>query len=91
MAQKYTKQEKETIIGYNQEDKTASVYTCDEAMIRKMDKLTVLDSRVTLVASSQGCKTYEMPRNGVKIRLPRVLSSEKRSELKKRARKNFKL
>lgn len=32
--------ERETIILYNDADKTGTVYTCNTAMIRKMDKLT---------------------------------------------------
>ena len=33
-----TKYEQETIINYNNEEKTASVYTHDKALIRKLDK-----------------------------------------------------
>ena len=85
----YTKYEQETVINTNQEDKTASIYTCEPPMIRKMDKLALSDPRIQLVGESDGCKTYEIPKAGVKIRLPRILSSAKRAELSKRAKANF--
>ena len=33
-----TKYEQETIINYNNEEKTASVFTYDKSLIRKLDK-----------------------------------------------------
>ena len=34
-----TKQERETVIVFNEAEKTAEVYTCSQSMIRKMDAL----------------------------------------------------
>lgn len=45
---KYTKYEQETIFNYNQEEKTASCYTCDAALIRKLDRLIEKGEAITV-------------------------------------------
>lgn len=85
-----TKYEKETIINFNQEDDFASVYTCDEAWIRKLDKIMKTDLRITLETKDEYSKTYNIPKNAVKVRLSRVLSSEERKKLILRAKTSFK-
>lgn len=77
----YTKQEKESIINFNQEDETASFYTCDEGWMRKLDKLAKEDPRITVEKRDEHSGTYIIPKKAVKVRLSRVLLGE---ELKKR-------
>lgn len=84
-----TKYEKETIINFNQDEDNASIYTCDEAWIRAMDKLVAKDPRVILDTKDKYSKTYLIPKRAVKVRLSRVLSDGKRKELVFRAKKNF--
>ena len=85
-----TKYEKETIINFNQDEQTASFYTCDEAWIRQLDKLCQKDTRIVLDTKTKVSKTYILPKSAVKIRMSRILSDKKRKELSLRAKANFK-
>ena len=84
-----TKSELETTINYNQDDKTATCYTCDMALIRRLDKLCDVSSEIAVSKTDDYSKTYIFPKKWVKIKKPRELSDEKRAELAERARKNF--
>ena len=76
-----TKYEKETIITFNQDESFASIYTCDEAFIRKLDNLVKKDTRITMESEDEHSKTYIVSKKAIKVRLPKVLSEEKRKEL----------
>ena len=89
MKQKLTKYEKETIINFNQDEDFASVYTCDEAWIRAMDRLAKKDARVSLDKEDEYSKTYLIPKKAVKVRLSRTILGKKRLELIARAKKNL--
>ena len=84
-----TKSELETTINYNQDDKTATCYTCDRALIRRLDKLCDVSSEIAVSKTDDYSKTNIFPKKWVKIKKPRELSDEKRAELAERARKNF--
>ena len=87
--EKLTNYEKETIINFNDDEDTASIYTCNKAWISKMDKLVASDSRVTVETKDEHSKTYIIPKKAVKVRMSRPLSG---SELKKRqlqVKRNF--
>ena len=45
---KLTNYERETIFNYNQEEKTASCYTHDPALIRKLDRLCLSNEAITV-------------------------------------------
>lgn len=89
MAPSLTKYEQETIINYNQEEKLASCYTMDPALIRKLDKMCDLSSEITVSKSTDNCKTYTFPKKWLRVKMPRQLSEETREKLAKRARTNF--
>lgn len=91
MKQKLTKYEKETIINFNQDEDFASVYTCDEAWIRAMDKLVKKDSRASEDKEKRDeySKTYIIPKKAVKVRLSRVLSQSERNKRALQARSRF--
>ena len=55
---KLTNYEKETIINFNDDEDTASIYTCNSAWIRQMDKLAKNDSRIVLSETDEHSKTY---------------------------------
>lgn len=84
-----SKYEQETIINYNQEVKTASCYTHDRALMRKLDALCNLSSEI--VVSKPGCvsREYTFPKKWLKIRPPRQLSEKSRQEMAQRAAANF--
>ena len=84
-----TKFEQETIFSYNQAEENCHCYTCDQSLIRKLDKLCQKDSRVTEGKSGDGYKEYNFPKKWLSVKLPRQLTEEKRAELRNRAMKYF--
>ena len=86
---KLTKLEQETIINYNQEEKTASCYTHDQALIRKLDALREKSTEIIVTKSADGCKEYSFPKKWIKLRIPRQLSDEQRAKAAERAVRNF--
>ncbi len=84
-----TKREQETVINYNRAEEEASIYTCDAAMIRMLDKLRAKHGAIAVKRSDKYSKTYICPKTWIKIKSPRRLSEQYRRELAERARKNF--
>jgi len=83
---KITRYEQETIINFNAEEKSATLYTRDPAVIRRIDTL-VNDYPETFkcIGETDIDKTYEMPKSAVTYRKPRRLSVEQREAARKRA------
>ncbi len=75
-----SKYEKETIINFNQLEKNASVYTCDEGWIKYLDGLCKKDSRVIVDSKDEYSKTYLLSKKAIKIILPRLLSEPERQK-----------
>lgn len=84
---KMTKYEQETIINYNQEEKTASCFTYDRALIRKLDEFVRNGEAITVVREGDGWKEYKFPKKCVKVRFPRKLSDEQRREMAERMKR----
>jgi len=79
--------ERETIINYNDETKIADIYTCNAAMIRKMDeKVEKYPEHFWLVREDSCSKTYQCEKKLVSIRNPVILSEEKKKALADRLR-----
>lgn len=76
-----TNYERETIINYNQEEKTASIYTHDPALMRKLNAAIQNGETITVKREGDGWKEYEIPKRFIKIRFPRKLSDEQREEM----------
>ena len=76
---KLSRYEQETIINFNAEEQTATLYTRDPAIMRRIDKL-VIDYPDTFkcIGKTDIDKTYEMPKSIVTYRKPRRLSQEQR-------------
>jgi predicted metal-dependent hydrolase len=89
MKNKLTKYEKETIIRFNQDEDFAEVYTCDEAWIRTLEKLSKKDARIIETKRDEYSRTYNVPKKAVKVRLSRIITGGKRLELIARAKKNL--
>ena len=82
---KLTRYERETIINYNAEDKTATLYTRDPAVMRNVDALVIeYPDTFKCVGETDIDKTYEMPKSVVTYRKPRRLSDEQREAAKNR-------
>jgi len=82
--------EQETIILFNEAEDTASVDTCNGALIRKLDKQIALQENGTVVPvrEDEYGKVYLIPKSWVKVHPPRSLSPEQRAELSARGKAN---
>ena len=81
--------EQETIINYNEEEKTAGVYTHNKSLIRKLEKLAIDrpdDCRLEKVSHDGHSASYVIPKSWVKITPTRILSEEQRTALAERAK-----
>ena len=80
--------EQETIINFNEAESTASVYTHNAALRRKLDKLAA--ERPAEVKLSQhfpdGGVEYTIPKRWVKVNAGPVLTDEQRQALVERGR-----
>jgi hypothetical protein len=76
--------EKETIILWNEAEKTAEVYTCSKSMMRKMDELAEKSPTVQRTEETEYSKTYILPKKYVKVVLPRQLSDETKRKMRLR-------
>lgn len=71
--------EQESILNYNAGEQTATLYTRDKAVMRKLDTL-VADFPDTYKQTGQDevSKTYSFPKSYVSYRKPRAVSEEQR-------------
>ena len=82
---KLIREEQETIINYNAAEQTATVYTRDKTVMRRLDALVIeYPEHYRLIGETDIDKTYEMPKSFVSYRKPRHLSEEHRENLRKR-------
>ena len=82
---KITRYEQETIINFNAEEKTATLYTRDPAVMRKVDALVIeYPDTFKCIGETDIDKTYEMPKSAVTYRKPRHLSEEQREASRRR-------
>ena len=78
--------ERETIINFNAEEPTATLYTRDPTVMRKLDQLVISFPEVyKCIGETDIDKTYEMPKSVVNYRKPRRLSVEQRQAASERA------
>lgn len=77
--------EQETIVNYNAGEKTATVYTRDKAVIRRLDALKdAYPDTYRLIGETDIDKTYEMPKSLINYRKPMSFSEEQREAARKR-------
>ena len=80
-----TKYEKESIINYNAGEQTATVYTRDKTVMRKLDKLVAdFPDTYKLINQTDIDKTYSMPKSYVTYRKPRKLSDAQREQARQK-------
>ena len=81
----FSRYEQETIINFNAGEETATLYTRDKAIMRKIDALVIEFPEVyRCIGATDIDKTYEMPKLSVSYRKPRKLSEEQRILAKQR-------
>ncbi len=76
---KISRYEQETVVNYNAGEQTATVYTRDKAVMRKLDTLvTDFPDIYSLMGQDEVSKTYSFPKSYVSYRKPRTVSKEQR-------------
>lgn len=71
--------EQETIVNYNAGEQTATVYTRDRTVMRKLDTLVAdFPDTYNLLGQDEVSKTYSLPKSYVSYRKPRAVSTEQR-------------
>ena len=77
--------EQETIVNYNAGEQTATVYTRDRTVMRKLDTLAAdFPDTYKLIGQTDIDKTYSMPKSYVTYRKPRKISDEQREQARRK-------
>ena len=83
-----TKYEMETVVNYNAGEQTATVYTRDKSVMRRLDRLVAdYPDIYKLLRQTDIDKTYSMPKSYVTYRKPRKLNDEQREQARRRMEK----
>ena len=76
---KLSRYEQETIVNYNAGEQTATLYTRDKAVMRKLDTLVAdFPDTYSLIGQDEVSKTYSFPKTYINYRKPRAVSTEQR-------------
>jgi hypothetical protein len=83
------KYEQETIYIYNEEEKTATVYTHNKALIKRLEEFSMKCPELyKLLSQDENSKTFIIPKRYLgNIRLPRTISEERKQSLRENATK----
>lgn len=76
--------EQETIISFNEDEKQASVYTCNPALKRKLTELAESrpeDCKLLREYPDEVGVEYQIPKKWVKVIPNRILTDEQRAEV----------
>lgn len=79
---KLSKAEQETIITWNNEDKTANIYTYDIRLTNKLEKLVESGNENIKKVNNNGFDEYIVPKRWVKVNPPRKMSEEQLAKLR---------
>ena len=80
---KLSRYEQESILNYNAGEQTATLYTRDKAVMRKLDTLVAdYPDTYKLTGQDELSKTYSFPKLYVSYRKPRIVSVEQRERAK---------
>lgn len=80
-----TRYEQETIVNYNTGGQTATVYTRDKAVMRKLNQLVAEFPEIYRpMGQTDIDRTYSMPKSYVSYRKTRKLSEEQREQARQR-------
>lgn len=76
---KLSRYEEETIVNYNAGEQTATLYTRDKAVVRKLDTLVAdFPDTYKLTEQDKVFKTYSFPKSHVSDRKTRAVSTQQR-------------
>lgn len=82
-------EERETIIRFDDSSDTATLYTCNQSWMTKMDKLVAKSQYISCTKEDKWSKTYSFPKKYVKVHLPQEISVEEREKRALRARERM--
>ncbi len=78
---KLSRYEQETIVNYNAGEQTATLYTRDKTVMRKLDTLVAdFPDIYKLTGQDEISKTYSFPKSYVNYRKPRRISTEQKEQ-----------
>ena len=76
---KLSRYEQESILNYNAGSQTATLYTRDKTVMRKLDTLVAeFPDIYRVTGQDEISKTYSFPKTFISFRKPRVVSAEQR-------------
>ncbi len=76
---KLSRYEQESILNYNAGEHTATLYTRDKAVMRKLDMLVAdFPDTYKLTGQDEVSKTYSFPKSFIGYRKPRAVNTEQR-------------
>lgn len=82
---KLSRYEQETIVNYNAGEVTATVYTRDKAVMRKLDALVADYPKIyKQIEHDEVSKTYSCPKSYVNYRKPRKISDKQREQARQK-------
>jgi hypothetical protein len=80
-----TRYEQETVINFNAGEETATLYTRDKAVMRKVDALVIEFPEVyRCIRETSVDKTYTVPKSYICYRKPRRMTAEQREQARRR-------
>ena len=82
---KLSRYEQETIVNYNAGEQTATVYTRDKAVMRKLDTLVAdFPDTYKLTGQDEVSKTYSFPKAYISYRKSKKMGEEQREQARER-------
>lgn len=82
------KEEMETIISYNQADKTAHAIVWDKRLMRLLDRRAQEGEEIKCIYQGEGYREYILPAKRLTVRAKRKLSEEHKEKLRTVLEKN---
>jgi len=80
-----TRYEMETVVNYNEEQRTASVYTHNNRLIHKlMDSCKRFPDLFKLEQEQGQAKTFIIPKKYISIRQPKIMTAEQKQQAQER-------
>lgn len=85
-----TNKERETVITFNEADKTADVFTYNRKLLGQLSQLASdrPDECKVIYDNPEGAVCYEVPKKWIKVRASRILSDEQRQAIADRLSQN---
>lgn len=69
-----TNYERETVINYNNEEDTATVYTYHRSLQSKLNKLVGVNPDISILRQDEESTTYVVPKRWIKVSPPRQVN-----------------